>query len=168
MRASARSLAAMLLTFGVAPVAGAAGPRFSGDVCGLAPPAGVAAIPGVSPKCQNQEPLSAPGAIDYVASWSGESARPATLQVTVARYTDEDMRKLAVRNLNQGLPGTPTPIGRIGGGTVFEATGGFATAIRFSVDDYVVLLVVNTVGAAPPKAARTALEGLANAIAARL
>jgi hypothetical protein len=158
----------LFTTLAVVPVAGAEEPGFTGNVCDLPPPASVAAIPGVSARCKNQEPLPAPGSVAYVGNWSGKTARSATLQVTVAKYTDDEMLKLAIRNLNQGLPGTPKPIGEIGGATAFEATGGFATAIHFSVGKYVVSAVVNTIGTAPPETARTALESLAKAIAPRL
>ncbi len=167
-RAFASFLALALPTLAAAPVAGATEPAFTGNVCALPPPASVTAILGVPGECKNLEPLPAPGAVDYVGNWSGQAARSATLQVTVAKYTDDGMLKLAIGNLNQGLPGTPKPIGDIGDGPAYEATGGFATAIRFSIGKYVVLVVVSTIGAAPPEAARTALEGLARAIAPRL
>jgi hypothetical protein len=167
VRVPASILALVVLALGAASAAGAKQPAFSGNVCKLAPAAKVTAIPGLTTKCKSQR-QSGIGSINYVGSWSGKTARSGTLQVTVEKFTDSGMQKLAITNLKQGLPGPPKRIGKIGSTVAFEGTGANATGIHFAAGKYVVILVVNTIGGNPPKAARTALEKLALAIAPKL
>jgi hypothetical protein len=168
VRALASILAVCVLTLAAVSAAGAAKkPGFTGNVCKLAPAANVKAVVGSPSTCKSQR-QSGIGSINYVGNWSTAKARSATLQVTVEKFTDSGMQKLAITNLKQGLPGPPKRIGKIGSTVAFEGTGANATGIHFAAGKYVVILVVNTVGSNPPKKLRTALENLAKAIAPKL
>lgn len=90
---------------------------------------------------------------------------PPRIHATVSLYTDQGSLQLAKRNLNQGLPGTPRKVARIGS-AAYEATGGLSTAIHFNVGKYIVFVSLNTVGTPPRSTA--SLEALAKTVAARL
>lgn len=139
-------------------------PAFSGNVCGTVPANVVVAIPGVSPHCVNAQPLPGPGSTDYVGNWTGSPRLP-ELQVTVASYTDKGLLKLARQNLEQGLPGPPSPVKGLGG-PAFEAKGAAAVAIHIAKDNYIAYITLTAVQS-PPKSPKP-LEPLAKALVKKL
>ena len=139
-------------------------PAFSGNVCGTVPANVVAAIPGVSPHCTNAQPVPGPGSTDYVGNWTGAPRLPG-LQVTVASYTDKGLLELARHNLEQGLPGPPSPIKGLGG-PAYEAKGAMAVGIHIAKGDYIAYITLTAVQS-PPKSPKV-LEPLAIALAKKL
>ncbi len=116
------------------------------DVCKTVPAKVVLAVPGVGSYCTDTPPEVAPGSTDYVGTWTDrpETAKsgktgtgPQTsLEVTIARYTDKGLLKLAIQNLDQGLPGPPTPVKHLGG-PAYEAKGDMVVAVHIAWKTYV-------------------------------
>jgi hypothetical protein len=147
-----------------APSAAAAPGAFRGNVCSLATPKQVTAIPGVSSRCTNGKAAPGIGAKSYVGTWAGTKPTLSGLQVSIDAYTDSGMRGRAVSNLNEGLVGSrPKKIAGVGS-AAYEATGAGKTEIQFASGKYVARVIVATTG----KRSRVALQALAKAIAARL
>jgi hypothetical protein len=116
------------------------------DVCKTVAAKVVRAIPGVGSYCTDTPPEAGPGSTDYVGTWTDrpETAKsgktgtgPQTsLEVTIARYTDKGLLKLAVQNLDQGLPGPPTAVKGLGG-PAYEAKGYETVAVHIAWKSYV-------------------------------
>ncbi len=116
------------------------------DVCKTVPAKVVLAIPGVGTYCTDTPPEVAPGSTDYVGTWTDrpETAKsgktgtgPQTsLEVTIARYTDKGLLKLAIQNLDQGLPGPAIAVKDLGG-PAYEAKGTMIVAIHIAWETYV-------------------------------
>lgn len=140
-------------------------PSAAVDVCRLLTAKQVTAVQGVSSKCTKAKPMAGPGATIYGANWPGKTPRSPGVQVTVSVYTDQGALALATRNLNQGLPGPPKKVAGIGS-AAYEATGGFATGVRFVKGKDVVLVSVNGIG--KPSWSTKSVEALAKAVAGRL
>ena len=145
--------------------AAAARPSSGTDVCRLLTTKQVTTVQGVSPKCTNARPTAGPGSTITTGNWAGTTLRSPRLQVTVSLYTDQAALGLAKRNLNQGLPGTPKKVAGIGS-AAYEATGGFATGVRFADGKYIVFVSVGGIG--KPSWSTKSVEALAKAIAGRL
>ena len=144
----------------------AATPASKVDVCGLLTAKQVTAIAGVSAKCKNLAAQPGPGSTLYVGNWAGLTPKSATLQVTVAVYSDPGVLHLAVHNLKQGLPGgVPKPVAGIGT-AAYEATGAMAAGIHVAVGNDVLYITMTDVGA-PPKSAAV-VEPVAKDVVAKL
>ena len=161
-----RTTLALTLVAGLTTV-GAAAARTGADtdVCRLLTAKQVTTVKGVSSRCTNARPTAGPGATISSANWAGTTLRSPRLQVTVSLYADQGAFRLAKRNLGQGLPGAPRKVAGIGS-AAYEATGGFATGIRFADGKYIVLVSVGGVG--KPSWSNRSVEALARAIAGRL
>lgn len=165
MRTLNLTLAVTLLAALALAASAGAGSGFSGNVCRLLTAKQVTAVQGVSAKCTNAKPMAGPGSKIYTGNWAGKTPSSPRVQVTVSVYTDRGALQLAKRNLDQGLPGAPKKVARIGS-AAYEATGGFSTGVRFADGKYVVLVSVNGIG--KPSWSNASVEKLARAIAARL
>jgi hypothetical protein len=116
------------------------------DVCKTVPAKVVRAVPGVGSYCTDTPPQAGPGSTDYVGTWTdrpetAKSGKTGTgprvsLEVTIARYTDKGLLKLAVQNLDQGLPGPPIAVKHLGG-PAYEAKGYMSVAIHIAWKTYV-------------------------------
>jgi hypothetical protein len=164
VRMSRRAPIVLLVAALAAGSATAARSTFKGNVCGLLSAKQVTAISGLTAKCTNARPSKGPGSTIYLGNWAGKTPRSPRLQVTVSAYGDAGMLKLAQRNLNQGLPGTPKKLTGIGTGA-YAAVGAGAAAIKFSAGSDVVLVLLNSIGATPKV---SSLVPLAKAIAVKL
>ena len=163
MHASRSTLTiALLASLGLAPSAAA---RTSLSVCGLLTAKEVAAIKGVSAKCTNAKPTAGPGSKIYVGNWAGKTPTSANAQVTITQYTDPGVLQIAKRNLDQGLPGTPSKVTGIGS-AAYAASGASSTAIHFNVGNYIAIIVVTTSGSS--SASIASVEAVAKAVAAKL
>jgi hypothetical protein len=141
------------------------------DVCKVVPAKVVRAVPGVGSLCTVTPPEAAPGSTDYVGTWTDgpgiakggkTGAGPQTsLEVTIARYTDKGVLKLAIHNLDQGLPGPPTAVKHLGG-PAYEAKGAMAVAIHITWKNYVAYVGLTSVKN-PPSSPKV-LEPLAKAL----
>lgn len=128
------------------------------NVCKTLPAKVVLAVPGVGSYCAETPPEAAPGSTDYVGTWTdrpetAKSGKTGTgphtsLEVTIARYTDKGLLHLAVQNLDQGLPGTPTAVKDLGG-PAYEAKGPMVVAIRIAWKNYVAYVGLTSVQAPP-------------------
>jgi nitrous oxidase accessory protein NosD len=161
-----RSTVVVLSVVAVAAAAPAlAGSGFTGNVCGLVPAKQVAMVAGATKKCANAKPLPGLGSKIYTGNWVGATAKSASLQVTVAVYSDAGALQLAKRNLEQGLPGPPKKIAGLGA-PAYGATGAMGAGIHVAVGKDVVYLSVSTIGTTPKSP--TVLEPLARALVKRL
>jgi hypothetical protein len=141
------------------------------DVCKVVPVKVVRAVPGVGSFCAVTPPEAGPGSTDYVGTWTDrpETAKggktgtgPQTsLEVTIARYTDKGLLKLAVHNLDQGLPGPPTAVHHLGG-PAYEAKGAMAVGIHITWKNYVAYVGLTSVKK-PPQSPKV-LEPLAKVL----
>jgi hypothetical protein len=141
------------------------------DVCKVVPAKVVAAVPGVGSSCTETPPEAGPGSTDYVGTWTDRpeiakegktgSGPQTSLEVTIARYTDKGLLKLAVHNLDQGLPGPPTSAHHLGG-PAYEAKGAMEVAIHITWKNYVAYVGLTSVKA-PPSSPKV-LEPLAKAL----
>jgi len=135
------------------------------DVCKTVPAKVVRSVPGVGSYCTDTPPQAAPGSTDYVGIWTDrpETAKSgktgtgpqASLEVTIARYTDKGLLKLAVQNLDQGLPGPAIRVMHLGG-PAYEAKGAMAVAIHIAWKNYVAYVGLTSVRFRPssPKVLR--------------
>ena len=142
--------------------------RFGGNVCGLLTAKQATAISGVTAKCTNEAPLPGPGSNQYTGNWAGVTTKSPALQVTVVKYTDPGVLKLAVHNLKQGLPGgTPKKVTGIGD-AAFEAKGPPDTGpgIHVAIGTYIAYINLATVGG--PPLSPSLLEPIAKDIVAKL
>ena len=131
------------------------------DVCKTVPSKVVRAVPGVGSTCSETSPLPGVGSVEYTGTWT---ANPATaeekeqggtkteesLGVTIARYSDGGALKLAIQNLNQGLPGGPVTAVKDLGGPAYEAEALKTSAIHISWKDYTAYVTLTVVNAATP------------------
>jgi hypothetical protein len=177
MRSSHTLAALVLVALTGAPVSLASssvgGPKQSAaiDVCKVVPGKVVRAVPGVGSLCTVTPPEAGPGSTDYVGTWTdgpeiakGGKTGPgpqASLEVTIARYTDKGLLKLAVHNLGQGLPGPATSVHHLGG-PAYEAKGAMDVAIHITWKNYVAYVTLTSVKN-PPSSPRV-LEPLAKAL----
>jgi hypothetical protein len=116
------------------------------DVCKMVPAKVVKAVPGVGSYCTVTPPQAGPGSTDYVGTWTDKPAiaksgkggigPQISLEVTIARYTDKGVLKLAVQNLDQGLPGPPVAVKGLGG-PAYEAKGYQIVAVHIAWKSYV-------------------------------
>ena len=124
------------------------------DICKTVPAKVVRAVPGVGSYCSEMTPQAGPGSTDYVGTWTdrpetAKSGKTGTgpqvsLEVTIARYTDKGLLKLAVQNLDQGLPGPPIAVKHLGG-PAYEAKGYMIVAIHIAWKTYVAYVAVTYV-----------------------
>ncbi len=133
------------------------------NVCKTVPSKVVRAIPGVGSTCTETPPLPGFGSVEYTGTWmatpgtaevkgQGGTKIEESLGVTIARFSDSGALKLAVQNLNQGLPGGPVTAVEHLGGPAYEAEAEKTAAIHISWKDYtayVSLTVVNTATPSP-------------------
>ena len=116
------------------------------DIGKTVPAKVVRAVPGVGSYCSDMPPLAGPGSTDYVGTWTdrpetAKSGKTGTglqvsLEVTIARYSDNGLLKLAVQNLDQGLPGPPIAVKHLGG-PAYEAKGFKIVSIHIAWKTYV-------------------------------
>jgi hypothetical protein len=141
------------------------------DVCKVVPAKVVRAVPGVGSLCTVTPPEAGPGSTDFVGTWTDRPAiakagrtgpgSQASLEVTIARYTDKGLLKLAVHNLDQGLPGPPTSAHHLGG-PAYEAKGAMAVAIHITWKNYVAYVGLTSVK--NPPSSPQVLEPLAKVL----
>jgi hypothetical protein len=169
MRACVRYVVVVAAVLSCTQTAGAA-LRFGGNVCGLLTAKQVTAISGVTAKCKNEAPLPGPlpGSTQYAGNWAGVTTKSPALQVTVVKYPDPGMLKLAVHNLKQGLPGgTPKKVTGIGD-AAYEAKGPPDTGpgINVAIGKYIAYINLATVGG--PQLSPSLLEPIAKDVVAKL
>ncbi len=164
-----RYLVVLTAVLSCTQTAGAA-PPFGGNVCGLLTAKQVTAISGVTANCKNEPPLSGPGqgSKQYTGNWAGVTTKSPALQVTVVKYTDPGVLKLAVHNLKQGLPGgAPKKVTGIGD-AAYEAKGAPDTGpgIHVAIGKYIAYINLATVGG--PPLSPSLLEPIAKDVVAKL
>jgi hypothetical protein len=143
------------------------------NVCKTVPAKVVRAIPGVGSTCSETSPLPGVGSVEYTGTWTanpgtaeekekGGTKIEESLGVTIARFSDSAALKLAVQNLNQGLPGGPVTAVEHLGGPAYEAEAEKTAAIHISWKDYTGYVTLAVVNAATPSP--KVLEALAKVL----